>query len=248
MNPGKAGRPKLYCSLDCRRASKRKLPVETVCWHCRAELVNVGGAGFPKRYCNRKCAQNYRIAQNQAARDTRSVCVECSREFIGSKAKLKYCGDECRATANRRRASERWRAEVQARPQFKQWECAWCGEMIVVSISFTGFNKYHPECKLRARRARDRRKTLRRQGVKSEERITHEEVAERDGFICHICSGLVDMSLPRTSKWGATLDHVIPVSKGGVDSLENLKLAHWICNVKKSDKILEDANVAPETR
>jgi 5-methylcytosine-specific restriction endonuclease McrA len=83
-----------------------------------------------------------------------------------------------------------------------------------------------------------------RQGVKSDERITHEEIAERDNFICHICEQAVDMSLPRTSKFGATLDHVIPVSKGGVDSRENLKLAHWICNIKKSDKILGVEGVA----
>lgn len=237
MSPGRRGQKKKFCSDNCSRMSRRKLPVEQTCWFCSKQLEGLGKPGFPKRYCDRKCAQSFRTRQEQEARDLRSVCIECGVDFEGYRRNLKYCGDECRVVANRRNASRRWREEVAARPEFKEWDCAWCHEVIKVPVSFTGFNKYHPECKLRARRARDRRKTLRRQGVKSDERITHEEIAERDGYVCHLCSEPVDMSLPRTSKLGATLDHVIPVSKGGVDSRENLKLAHWICNVKKSDKI-----------
>jgi 5-methylcytosine-specific restriction endonuclease McrA len=237
MTPGTRGRKKKFCSDDCSRMSRRKLPVETSCWSCGEALTDLGKSGFPKRYCNRKCAQDLRIRQEQEARDLRATCKECGVNFVGDKQGLKYCGQECRAEANRKYSARRWREEVATRPEFKEWECAWCNEMIRVPISFTGHNKYHDECKLRARRARDRRKTLRRQGVKSVERITHEEIAERDGYLCHICGDSVDMSLPRTSKLGATLDHVIPVSKGGVDSRENLKLAHWICNVKKSNRI-----------
>ena len=237
MTPGIRGREKKFCSDECARLSRKKLPVETECWFCSKPLEDIGKAGFPKRYCGRKCRDSQRVRLNQQARDLRSVCVECNQQFEGFKRNLKYCGDQCRILGNRKYASNRWREEVAARPEFKEWDCAWCHEVIRVPVSFTGFNKYHAECKLRARRARDRRKTLRRQGVKSDQRITHEEIAERDNYLCHLCGEPVDMSLPRTSKLGATLDHVIPVSRGGVDSRENLKLAHWICNVKKSDKI-----------
>jgi 5-methylcytosine-specific restriction endonuclease McrA len=36
---------------------------------------------------------------------------------------------------------------------------------------------------------------------------------------------------------GASLDHVVPISKGGTDEPENLKLAHFICNVRKGNKV-----------
>jgi 5-methylcytosine-specific restriction endonuclease McrA len=82
---------------------------------------------------------------------------------------------------------------------------------------------------------------VRRQNARIEPgRIDVDVVAERDLFVCHICNELVDMSLPRTSKMGATLDHVFPLSLGGDDSMENVKLAHWICNVKKSNKLETD--------
>jgi 5-methylcytosine-specific restriction endonuclease McrA len=38
----------------------------------------------------------------------------------------------------------------------------------------------------------------------------------------------------------ATVDHIIPVSKGGHPSaMDNLQLAHWICNRLKSNKLLD---------
>lgn len=36
----------------------------------------------------------------------------------------------------------------------------------------------------------------------------------------------------------ATLDHIIPSSKGGKSNIKNLVLACMPCNVKKSDNIL----------
>ena len=62
-------------------------------------------------------------------------------------------------------------------------------------------------------------------------------MAERDGFVCALCSGPVDLTLNRRSRMGATVDHVVPISRGGLDEWSNVQLAHWICNVKKSNKL-----------
>jgi 5-methylcytosine-specific restriction endonuclease McrA len=32
----------------------------------------------------------------------------------------------------------------------------------------------------------------------------------------------------------------VPLSKGGVDEMHNLRPAHWICNIKKSAKSMEE--------
>jgi 5-methylcytosine-specific restriction endonuclease McrA len=47
--------------------------------------------------------------------------------------------------------------------------------------------------------------------------------------------------LPRTHKQGLTVDHFMPISKGGTDEMDNLRPAHWICNVRKRDKVITDA-------
>ena len=109
---------------------------------------------------------------------------------------------------------------------------------MVVPISYTGSRAYHDHCRVEARQEQNRRKSAKRRGARwANGRTCHREIAERDGFICHICKEAVDMALPRTHKMGATVDHVVPVAKGGTDEPDNLKLAHWLCNIRKSDRL-----------
>lgn len=236
---GTRGQSKKFCSSGCYRMSLRKAVTPTACGFCGAPLPPKTTAGNPRRYCDRKCAAKLRVQNELQARDLTSICAICGATFVGSRRNVRCCGDACRKEDNRRKARVRWDEFVASRPQTKQWSCAWCDSPIVVPISATGGRLFHDDCRVQSRRARNRIKTVQRQGVKSAARITHEEVAERDGFLCHICEQPVDMGLPRTSKMGATLDHVVPIARGGVDSLENLKLAHWVCNVRKSDKVWE---------
>jgi len=39
-----------------------------------------------------------------------------------------------------------------------------------------------------------------------------------------------------SSYYGWTIDHILPISKGGDNSLNNLKVMHWLNNKEKSDK------------
>lgn len=57
--------------------------------------------------------------------------------------------------------------------------------------------------------------------------------------ICGICGKPVDKSIPYPLPLSPTVDHIIPVSKGGHPSdISNLQLAHRCCNRQKSDKIM----------
>lgn len=58
--------------------------------------------------------------------------------------------------------------------------------------------------------------------------------------ICGICGKPVDFSLKYPHPLSATVDHIIPVSKGGHPTdISNLQLAHRCCNREKSDKLQE---------
>lgn len=57
--------------------------------------------------------------------------------------------------------------------------------------------------------------------------------------ICGICGKPVDKSLPGTDPMGPTIDHIIPIAKGGHPAdISNLQLAHRQCNRKKSDSLM----------
>lgn len=59
-----------------------------------------------------------------------------------------------------------------------------------------------------------------------------DELVKRDK-VCHICGkGGFD---PRSKARRATRDHVIPRSRGGPGTDDNIRLAHWRCNQLKGD-------------
>ena len=64
------------------------------------------------------------------------------------------------------------------------------------------------------------------------------EVMERGGWACHLCGG----KIPKARKWPdplfGTVDHVLPLAKGGEHSYANCKPAHLSCNCSKGDKPL----------
>lgn len=58
--------------------------------------------------------------------------------------------------------------------------------------------------------------------------------------ICGICGKPVDKSLKYPHPLAPTIDHIIPLEKGGHPSdIRNLQLAHFTCNRQKSDKLFE---------
>jgi 5-methylcytosine-specific restriction endonuclease McrA len=59
------------------------------------------------------------------------------------------------------------------------------------------------------------------------------EIFERDGWICQLCLEPVDPELPRSNRMGATIDHIIPLSRGGLDGPDHVQLAHRSCNASK---------------
>lgn len=65
------------------------------------------------------------------------------------------------------------------------------------------------------------------------ESINRLEVFERDGWICGICGVAIDPQARWPESQFASVDHVVPLSKGGTHTLENLQAAHLGCNLRK---------------
>jgi HNH endonuclease len=61
---------------------------------------------------------------------------------------------------------------------------------------------------------------------------TQEQVRQRANYLCEYCHASEQWQYVRF-----TVDHVIPLSKGGLNSIDNLALACFHCNRQKSDKI-----------
>lgn len=131
--------------------------------------------------------------------------------------------------------------------QIKLCICKNCGEV------FYGDSLY---C---SNKCRDRQ----RQHIKSRRRIerakdngeididiTLDKLIHRDNNTCYICKQRCDSSdymyienIFIAGNMYPSIDHVIPIAKGGTHTWNNIKLAHRICNSIKSDRILERQDI-----
>jgi uncharacterized Zn finger protein len=75
--------------------------------------------------------------------------------------------------------------------------------------------------------------------------ISLEALYKRDNGICHICGGKCDWGDHKykgryfiVGKKYPSIDHVIPLSKGGTHSWNNVKLAHLSCNSAKGASLV----------
>jgi 5-methylcytosine-specific restriction endonuclease McrA len=69
------------------------------------------------------------------------------------------------------------------------------------------------------------------------EEFTLLEIAQRDGWRCHICRGKTKR-VPGSAQEprGAVLDHLIPIAHGGEHTHANIAVAHWLCNSRRGDR------------
>lgn len=70
------------------------------------------------------------------------------------------------------------------------------------------------------------------------------ELYRRDNGVCHICGGVCDWNDKEYRPQGIvcgnnypSIDHVVPLSKGGLHAWDNVQLAHRLCNSLKRDYI-----------
>ena len=137
----------------------------------------------------------------------------------------------------RRESGQRWRAaNLETKlASVAQWRAA---NPDKVRENFSRWAAQNPE-KVKARRNKYR---ALKAGAEHEP-WTHQEIYERDGGLCQYC----ELELPPYTycppvhKDGFTVDHVIPLSRGGRDASDNLMLCCHLCNAKKGNGVVMDA-------
>jgi len=78
----------------------------------------------------------------------------------------------------------------------------------------------------------------RRDALKMENRVgvvCYDEILRRDCGICHICGKPVMSKLH--------FDHIVPLSRGGMHSMDNIAVSHSKCNLRKNNKLLTELNI-----
>lgn len=118
-------------------------------------------------------------------------------------------------------------------------QCAYCGKTFVGRDNRAKFccEKCQRESNHKIHDA-ERRSRLKSSIIDTD--INLQKLIERDKSICYLCGKPIDLNdykivngRKKPLKMYPTIDHVIPLIKGGSHSWDNVKLAHLHCNASK---------------
>ena len=177
-----------------------------------------------------------------ALRHNKPKCENCQRiEAEASNAKeaeRKRIKEEQEAIERQKRIAE-LNADRLKREEERWHDCPVCGGR-------TDRRKYcSNDCRRKAENASHeaRRRAKIKEAMKDND-ITLSALFKRDGGVCYLCGGRCsyeDYTTIQGQKisgdWYPSIDHVVPLAKGGEHSWQNVKLAHRRCNYIKKDML-----------
>lgn len=174
-----------------------------------------------------------------AVRHGSARCDECARS---EREQAKKWKNEQKAEQKKAEENKRTLAKRLTGSQIGMAECECCGGLFIQTNS----RKYcSSECARKMFNARHSDKRLRKiKGATVDKDITLEKLYNRDGGTCYLCGEKCDWDDYQTTEEGyfvvgklyPSIEHVRPLSRGGLHSWENVKLACWRCNTEKGSK------------
>ncbi|MER5843700.1 HNH endonuclease [Streptomyces prasinus] len=90
----------------------------------------------------------------------------------------------------------------------------------------------------------DARRRMRMLEAQTSEVFAPLDVHTRDGWTCQLCCEPIDQAIAWPHPKSPSVDHIIPLSRGGAHALSNVQSAHLGCNSSKCDKGMVDAVLA----
>ncbi|MCP4601707.1 MAG: HNH endonuclease [Proteobacteria bacterium] len=158
--------------------------------------------------------------------------------FVYKRSDKKYCSRDCElAKANRH---ERVKAAViwAFTPGVRK-VCVWCDREYIAYPKRASVSRYCcGECRdsvyAKSKSFYNRRRAHRLRSAYVEP-VNVKVLHARDGGVCQICGGKVDIDLPYPHPKSASIDHIVPVSKDGEHSYKNTRLTHFMCNVYRGN-------------
>lgn len=245
-----------YCSESCvkevRRAENRernrkaknlyeKYEEQRCCKQCS---LDISDRSLDTIFCSKNCGEMYRYAQEE-----RTPWEEYLKAMAEQKERTQARIDKEREKAQKARDEAKRMREIEIKRAEKQkWESLPVKQCVICDRNFRSLQPSQVTCSDKCRRSYKNQvrkaysKNSKYKTIVVDKDITVEKLFERDKGVCHICQQQCSFEDYTTidgafvvGKHYPSVDHVIPRSKGGVHSWDNVKLAHHYCNSIKND-------------
>ena len=199
--------------------------------------IGCGEEFKPSRYGSRNqkyCSDHCRYLGNKGIRyivKRLKKCRYCNTTYITKDENKEFCSGTCR------KKEKRFNEMVERGPK----SCLYCGN------SFYSPTKHYcsDECKRKAARVKDElRKSERLKRARSNGQFDADidiyKLIERDGEYCYLCGDGVHFNNHYNDPKYPTIEHVMPIARGGTHSWDNVKVACRECNTRKSTTLIDD--------
>ncbi|MFJ2697432.1 HNH endonuclease [Streptomyces rochei] len=199
---------------------------------------------YQRRYKEQHGYYQTRLYDRGRKKQYTITCAQCSREVTVTKASSQYCSHACWYGAKKARRSQiepAWKPFLVAprvapvvvlRPLRRRWFSACCP---MCSTWFVTDNPVHQHCSPRCgrRAAKDKRRAMERKAFVAP--VNRQAIYQRDRWVCQLCRKPVARGKAVPHPKAPTIDHIVPLARGGTHEPANVQLAHYHCNTIKSD-------------
>lgn len=211
------------------------------CPSCRPEAARRRTKAWKKKNTN-----NYTPKQVH-----QKLCATCQTVFVAELSWHKYCSKLCKDAANRQSASRK--AWIQRRQDEKRRQANKTFECIACHASFSAIHyreeplKYcSPTCRQEYRKG-TKKESASRRNYRAKVRakkygcyicpklttdVLHKLLTSVEA--CNICGTDLVWASTTEDQNAKSLDHIIPLSKGGPHQLDNIQIVCHGCNIKKA--------------
>lgn len=219
----------------------------TECVHCGGALPPKPQNGPRSSYCSQPCRRRADYVRNferrsaaaaeklsEARATTVKKCPQCGVSFSPAKSlKQRFCSKKCGNDFTRDLPGTQCSGVGCSRPVRAKGLCNMHYKALLRSEGRLSTKTPWTD---ERRDAHYRREALKRQTAVSDRPVILADIAERDGWKCGLCGKRVRKDLMHPHPMSKSLDHVIPLSRGGGHVPENCQLAHLRCNVSKGNR------------
>lgn len=229
LAPRADGRAPKVCG--CCKTRKRIAEFLTPCRKCGIPIAHEQNfKQGPRRRFHKRCEPSKRRHDPLPERN----CARCDARFKPVGERNVYCSAQCQGyqpKVNPEQVCEFTECGKMFRPaNTRQRSCS-------PAHARKAWQERNLERDADIRRNVYHRRRARKKGGVLGEAVIRSEIAERDAWTCHLCA----VEIPRDAAWpdplSLSIDHVIPLSKGGLHDPSNVKASHLRCNVEKGDQV-----------
>lgn len=228
------------------------------CRECNADIAHLHPNA---RYCSNRHRQDAHNRRHRAPpREYR--CAECNTDISDRHWNARYCV-ECIREHRRQQNMDRWKNDPEYRARMRSWQRErYQRDPGVRDKASKAAREWYADPENRARQLarqatpewRERRNARRRERYASDpeyrdrvearkrERVRRlggrgyrrelPSILMRQLWLCALCGEPINKITPSVH-----VDHIVPVSKGGGNEVENLQAAHGSCNISKGNRV-----------